>query len=121
LAEVADHFEGHPHQVREWKRQLLERAGVVFESVRRKDDPPVDLKALHAKIGQLTLENDFFRRRAHQGGIAERKAMIDPKHELSITRQAQVLGISLGGGVFTCLPIAFEQGVWPGRKTAGAS
>jgi hypothetical protein len=30
----------------------------------------------------------YFRRSAHQGGIAERKAMIDREHELPITRQA---------------------------------
>src|SRR6202165_141130 len=36
----------------------------------------------------------FFRRRAHQGGIAERKAMIDRKHDLPITQQAEVLRIS---------------------------
>ena len=59
LAEVAQQFEVHPHQVTEWKKQLLERAGDVFDAPRRKDEPPVDLKALHAKIGQLTLENDF--------------------------------------------------------------
>src|SRR5258708_10060483 len=41
----------------------------------------------------------FFRRRAHQGGIAERKAMIDRKHDLSITKQAEVLQISRGSTV----------------------
>ena len=45
----------------------------------------MDLAPLHAKIGQLTLENDFLEGRAHQGGIAERKAMIDRNHKLSIT------------------------------------
>ena len=39
--------------------------------------PAVDVKSLHAKIGALTLENDFLGRSAQQGGIAERKAMID--------------------------------------------
>src|SRR5258708_16933371 len=36
----------------------------------------------------------FFRRSAHQGGIAERKAMIDREHDLSIIKQAEVLKIS---------------------------
>jgi putative transposase len=53
------------------------------------------VKSLHAKIGELRLENDFFRGRAHQGGIAERKAMIDRAH-LPITKQAAVLRISRG-------------------------
>jgi hypothetical protein len=43
----------------------------------------VDVKSLPAKIGKLTLENLFFRGCAHQGGIAERKAMIDREHDLS--------------------------------------
>jgi hypothetical protein len=38
----------------------------------------------------------FFRRRAQQGGTAERKAMIDREHDLSITKQAEVLKISRG-------------------------
>jgi putative transposase len=37
--------------------------------------PAIDVKSLRAKIGQLT--PTVFRRSAHQGGIAERKAMID--------------------------------------------
>ena len=38
----------------------------------------------------------FFRGRAHQGGIAERKAMIDRAHDLPIAKQAEVLRISRG-------------------------
>src|SRR5258708_4537996 len=38
----------------------------------------------------------FFRRSAHQGGIAERKAMIDREHDLSITKQAEILKVSRG-------------------------
>jgi transposase-like protein len=72
LAEVAEHFEVHPHQVTEWKRQLLERAGDVFEGGRRKE-APVDLKALHAKIGQLTLENDFLEGALTKAGLLSAK------------------------------------------------
>ena len=50
----------HANQICEWKRQLLERAADVFGGA---DPPkPVDLQPLHAKIGQLTLENDFLER-----------------------------------------------------------
>lgn len=59
LAELAQRFEVHPNQITEWKRQLSERASDVFGGGSSVAEPPVDLKALHAKIGQLTLENDF--------------------------------------------------------------
>ena len=59
LAELAQRFEVHPNQITEWKRQLSERAVDVFGGGGTAAEPPVDLKVLHAKIGQLTLENDF--------------------------------------------------------------
>ena len=58
LAELAAQFGVHPTQITEWKRHLLERASDVFGGTAPKPDVP-DLKVLHAKIGQLALENDF--------------------------------------------------------------
>src|SRR6185503_16065090 len=47
----------------------------------------------------------FFRRSAHQGGIAERKAMIDREHELPITKQAEALKISRGSVYYLPRPV----------------
>ena len=58
LAELAQQFDVHPNQMTEWKRQLSDRAADLFAGGAAPAEPPVDLKALHAKIGQLTLEND---------------------------------------------------------------
>lgn len=58
LAELAQHFDVHPNQITDWKSQLLERSAQVFGDPSAKASEP-DLKTLHAKIGQLTLENDL--------------------------------------------------------------
>ncbi len=58
VAELAEHFHVHPTQITEWKQQLLTRAVDVFGGPKPPSEAP-DLQTLHAKIGQLTLENDF--------------------------------------------------------------
>ena len=60
LAQLAEHFDVHPNQITQWKSQLQEAATDVFGAVggNRTSEPAVDVKALHAKIGELTLEND---------------------------------------------------------------
>ena len=63
----------HPNQVTEWRRQLMERAAGAFGASVAADAPPVDLKELHAKIGQLTLENDFLEGALTKAGLLSAK------------------------------------------------
>jgi transposase len=61
LAELAEQYDVHPNQITTWRSQLLEGAVGVFGGETKADagPPPIDVKTLHAKIGELTLERDF--------------------------------------------------------------
>ena len=72
LAELAEHFSVHPTQITEWKQQLLARAADVFGGANAPAEPP-DLKPLHAKIGQLALENDFLEGALIKAGLLSAK------------------------------------------------
>ena len=59
LIELAQDFDVHPNQIKQWKDQPLAGASGVFDAEKGKDAAEVDLTALHARIGELTLEKDF--------------------------------------------------------------
>ena len=71
LAELCQEFELHPNQITEWKRQLVARAADVFGGADIAE--PVDLAPLHAKIGQLALENDFLEGALTKAGLLSEK------------------------------------------------
>jgi transposase-like protein len=67
LSQLAEEFEVHANQIVEWKKHLLAEAASVFGAPPIAE--PVDLKPLHAKIGQLTLENDFLETALTKAGL----------------------------------------------------
>ena len=75
LAQVAEQFDVHPNQVTSWKAQLEGGAAGVFGpgSGGAAAPPAADVKALHAKIGELTLENDFLEGALTKAGLLSAK------------------------------------------------
>ena len=73
LAELAEHYDVHANQITSWRTQLLEGAAAVFGSDSKAETPPVDIKDLHAKIGELTLTNDFLAGALTKAGLLSAK------------------------------------------------
>ena len=75
LAELAQQFDIHPNQITQWKAQLLDGAAGVFSPEARGEraGPAADLTVLHAKIGELTLENDFLAGALGKAGLPSAK------------------------------------------------
>lgn len=67
MADLCQEFDLHVNQIAEWRRQLVERAAEAFDGAG--GPPAVDLVPLQAKIGQLTLENDFLERALIKAGL----------------------------------------------------
>ena len=95
VAELARQYDVHPNQIAEWKKQLLEGAGSVYQSARdKKGSEQAHTKELHAKIGELTLEIDFLSQSARSLERARRKKLVDHNHDLSVVRQCKLLEVN---------------------------
>jgi len=73
LAELAEQFDVHPNQITTWKAQLEGGAADVFGPSNGAVPPAIDVKSLHAKIGELTLENDFLEGALTKAGLLSAK------------------------------------------------
>jgi len=74
LAQLAEQFDVHPNQITAWKAQLEGGAADEFgPGGGRTAVPAIDVKSLHAKIGELTLENDFLEGALTKAGLLSAK------------------------------------------------
>jgi len=75
LAELAQQYDVHPNQITAWKGQLVDAAAGAFGSGVGAADavPAIDVKAFHAKIGELTLENDVLAGTLSKAGLLSAK------------------------------------------------
>jgi len=75
LAELAHQYDVHPNQITDWKARLTEGAAGLFggQALGTEPAPAVDLKLLHAKIGELALENDFLSGALSKAGLLSAK------------------------------------------------
>ncbi len=71
LVELSQQFDVNANQIKQWKDELLEGATGAFGDQTKAEPtgPTVDVKTLHAKIGELTLENDFLSRALGKAGL----------------------------------------------------
>ena len=93
---IAAKHEVHPNQVGTWKRQAVEGLDEVF--ARGGSPGPSEHEAtirdLHAKIGELTMERDFFSAGVAAMSRPARRNLVDRDGALSIRRQCELMGIS---------------------------
>ena len=73
LAELAAQFDVHANVIKTWRDQLLEGAAGIFGEGKLEAPPAVDVKELHAKIGVLTLTNDFLAGALTKAGLLSAK------------------------------------------------
>jgi transposase len=75
LAQLSEQYDVHPNQITTWKAQLEAGAAEVFGpgSSSAPAIPSIDVKSLHAKIGELTLENDFLEGALTKAGLLSAK------------------------------------------------
>ncbi len=102
VLEIAARHQLHPNQVSTWEPQAIEGMADVFSGGKQAGPTEAEVRELHAKIGRLAVENDFFIRRAQEVSPAKKRSMIQRNHpELSISQQCRLVRLSRSAFYYT--------------------
>ena len=94
LVDLAEQFAVHPNQIQDWKKKLVAEAEHVFGAgAIEAAHSERETQQLHAKIGQLTMEKDFFHS-ARSRPVSERRAMIQADHLSAVTRRCELRDVA---------------------------
>ncbi|WP_419224806.1 IS3 family transposase [Acinetobacter sp. A2] len=106
LAELSSEFDVHQNQIIDWKNQLISASSQAFDQSKAPSEPPIDLKKLHAKIGEQALEIKFFRRCVEETGPLQPQKLIDHSLQISVSKQAKLLKVSRGCYYYRPKPVS---------------
>ena len=102
LGEIAHEHGISPNQLRNWKREFLENAAKIFSESNQEKELRAKEKAMEeernelmAKVGQLTIENDWLKKNLKKclgttGGLN----LVSKEDKLSVTRQCELLEVN---------------------------
>ena len=107
LAQLSEQFDVHANQITSWKAQLEGGAAEFFGpgAGNGATQPAVRREVAACQDRRADAGERFFGRSARQSRFAERKAMIEPAHDLAITKQARALNISRGSVYYLPRPV----------------
>ncbi|NQV38122.1 MAG: IS3 family transposase, partial [Candidatus Marinimicrobia bacterium] len=107
LSELASQYSLHPTQIQQWKKKLLEGSKDIFgSSEKERKNNESEVKELHAKIGQLTMERGFFSQSVRSMSLQERRTMIVEDQTLPKTTKCNLLEMNRSSVYY--LPVISE-------------